>query len=423
MARSLPSRPTSPYPTQQLYSAQRPYPTQAPYSTQPPLGFPPQSPPPGAQAPPSAQPLPPPQPMNPPPMTMPGQVPPPGQPPPHWNRFGQPGYPGQFPVKKSGTGPILAVSLAAVMLVGLVVAVAVGFSGSSHDRVADAGYSDYPTTSETSSETTESSSRTSSATSSSRSTPASSDSSGDNTPSGPRQVIALADHPLLTSPNAGLQNAPCDLPGWPSDPSASEAFFTAAEQCLDAQWSKLLGALNLPWHSPKLHFPTGATFQTDCGTFNTANYAAYYCRDNLYVPFQGLQTSLYKNQPGIYLAVFAHEYGHHVQDLTGLMTAAWNAIYDAGQNSPAGLEMSRRKELQAQCFSGVYLGSTTNHGGSVTQRVFDAAWNDQETRGDNTSGTHDHGTNAHYASWWRQGARSDRVAQCNTFAASSGDVG
>jgi hypothetical protein len=223
--------------------------------------------------------------------------------------------------------------------------------------------------------------------------------------------------------NAGLQNAACAVPGWPSSPAASEAFFTAAAQCLNARWSILLDAMDLPFHPPDLEFPTGSSFTTPCGTINVGlATAAYYCKDHLYVPWRGLQTDQYGNKPGVYLALFAHEYGHHVQDLVGLMDAAWDVINQDGQNSPGGLDMSRRKELQAQCFSGMFMGATANQGGTVTQKVFDTAWNDQDTRGDNTSGSHDHGTNAHYAAWWRKGAQSDRLAQCNTFAASGSDV-
>jgi predicted metalloprotease len=70
----------------------------------------------------------------------------------------------------------------------------------------------------------------------------------------------------------------------------------------------------------------------------------------------------------------------------------------------------------------MFLGAHVDQGGSVTREMFDKAWNDQETRGDNTSGSHDHGTNAHYADWWRAGARSDRIAACNTFSAPSSAV-
>ncbi|HKN54419.1 MAG TPA: neutral zinc metallopeptidase [Amycolatopsis sp.] len=243
------------------------------------------------------------------------------------------------------------------------------------------------------------------------------------TATGPQKILKLADHPILSDPKAGLQNKVCTLPAWQSTQDGAQAFFTAASKCLDNAWGPFLEAYHLPFTPPALHFPTGTSFETECGTIQVGiATAAYYCENNLYVPFRGLQTDQYGNNPGVYLALFAHEYGHHVQEVAGLMDAAWQKIYDAGQNSPAGLEMSRRKELQAQCFSGMFLGAHVDQGGSVTRDMYNKAWNDQETRGDNTSHSHDHGTNAHYASWWRAGATSNRMADCNTFAAPSSDV-
>ncbi|WP_236795930.1 neutral zinc metallopeptidase [Amycolatopsis sp. GM8] len=314
-------------------------------------------------------------------------------------------------------GAIVAISLGAAVLltVSLVVALTSGPSGSSNAASYDTTDTPSPTSSTRTTPSTSTRTSSSRATTSTSSTPSS--------PAGPRQVFTLADHPLLTNPNAGLSNAGCNLPGWPSSPAASEAFFTAAAQCLNDRWGQLLTSMNLPFSPPKLEFPAGPSFTTDCGTIDVGlATASYYCKDHLYIPYRGLQTDQYGNKPGIYLALFAHEYGHHVQDLVGLMDAVWQAIYRDGQQSTDGLEMSRRKELQAQCFSGMFLGATANRGGTVTQDVFDAAWNDQETRGDNTSGSHDHGTNAHYAAWWRKGAQSDRLAQCNTFAAPDADV-
>ncbi|MEV5721869.1 neutral zinc metallopeptidase [Amycolatopsis mediterranei] len=240
---------------------------------------------------------------------------------------------------------------------------------------------------------------------------------------GLQKILKLADHPILQDPNAGLQNRVCTLPAWQSTQASAEAFFTAASKCLDAAWGPFLLAYHLPFTPPALHFPTGASFETECGTIQVGiATAAYYCENNLYVPFRGLQTDQYGNNPGVYLALIAHEYGHHVQQVAGLMDAAWQKIYEAGQNSPAGLEMSRRKELQAQCFSGMFLGAHVDQGGTITRDMYNKAWNDQETRGDNTSRSHDHGTNAHYASWWRTGATSNRIADCNTFAAPSSEV-
>ncbi|MEU7785910.1 neutral zinc metallopeptidase [Amycolatopsis sp. NPDC049159] len=257
--------------------------------------------------------------------------------------------------------------------------------------------------------------------------PASASTPASETPSpsatGPQKVLKLADHPILQDPNAGLQNRVCTLPAWQSTQEGAEAFFTAASKCLDAAWGPFLEAYHLPFTPPALHFPTGASFETECGTIQVGiATAAYYCENNLYVPFRGLQTDQYGNNPGVYLALFAHEYGHHVQEVAGLMDAAWQKIYEAGQNSPAGLEMSRRKELQAQCFSGMFLGAHVDQGGTISRDMYNKAWNDQETRGDNTSRSHDHGTNAHYAAWWRAGATSNRISDCNTFAAPSAEV-
>jgi uncharacterized protein len=238
-----------------------------------------------------------------------------------------------------------------------------------------------------------------------------------------KKVLKLADHPILQDPGAGLRNVVCVLPGWRSTQTGVEAFFTAAARCLNEAWGPFLEYYHLPFVPPTLHFPTGASFQTPCGSMTVGvATAAYYCADNLYVPYQGLQIAQYGDDPGVYLALIAHEYGHHVQEIAGIMDAAWREIYRDGQASPTGLDLSRRKELQAQCFSGMFLGSVVDQGGSVTRDMYAKAWRDQDTRGDNTSGGHDHGTNAHYASWWRVGAQYNRIAKCNTFAAPASAV-
>ncbi|MGA6164038.1 neutral zinc metallopeptidase [Amycolatopsis magusensis] len=375
--------------------------TQPPQGPWPPHGHRGQQPPSG--------PLPPPRPA-------PG---PPGYPPPHWGQQ-LPPYGGPPRPPKKSNGPLIAVCAgAAVLLVVSLIVVVVAVS-SNKDSVADAGTIAPATLSDTPTEPTGGSSSTAS---SSSSAPSSSRSAESPSSSGPQKIYQLADHPILQDPQAGLKNRVCNLPGWQSNQSAAEAFFTAASQCLDAAWGPFLEHYNLPFTPPSLHFPTGSSFQTECGNIQVGiATAAYYCENNLYVPFRGLQTDQYGNNPGVYLALFAHEYGHHVQEVAGLMDAAWEEIYAAGQNSEAGLEMARRKELQAQCFSGMFLGAHVDRGGTINRDMYDKAWDDQETRGDNTSGSRDHGTNAHYASWWRAGAKDNRIVDCNTFSAASSAV-
>ncbi|SFQ17261.1 hypothetical protein SAMN05421810_10535 [Amycolatopsis arida] len=330
--------------------------------------------------------------------------------------------PAPAPPAPRRTGPVVAAALAvvAVLVVSAVVVVSLVVGGG--DQAADAGYPDYPAATGLP-EPSPSSSTTATTSTGSTSTTGRPRMSSPVTPTGPRKVFALADHPLLRDPRAGLPNHTCHLPTWRSDPRSAQAFFTAASDCLDAAWRPLLERYDLPFVSPALHFPSGPSFTTECGTIQVGiATAAYYCENNLYVPFAGLQTDQYGDNPGVYLALFAHEYGHHVQEVSGLMDAAWERIYEAGQNSQEGLEMARRKELQAQCFSGMFLGAHVDRGGSITRDMYNRAWHDQETRGDDTSGTRDHGSNANYAAWWRAGAKDNRIVACNTFAAPSSAV-
>lgn len=239
----------------------------------------------------------------------------------------------------------------------------------------------------------------------------------------PQKVIKLADHPLVTKTGVVLPNNACELPEWVNSNKAAKRFFRAATHCLDRAWEPVLRELNLPFTPPRLYFPEGSSFQSDCGTIDVGiQTAAYYCEGELFLPFAGLQLDQYQDNPGVYLALIAHEYGHHVQELAGIMDAAWRQIYQAGEGTPRAQEVSRRKELQAQCFSGLFLGSHVDRGGSIDRQMYSRAWHDQETRGDDTSGGHDHGSNANYAKWWRKGALDNRLSDCNTFAASADEV-
>ena len=124
--------------------------------------------------------------------------------------------------------------------------------------------------------------------------------------------------------------------------------------------------------------------------------AAFYCSaDNtLYMPFAGLQTEMYGAHPGVYLAVLAHEYGHHVQAMSGVLDTYGEASYNAGVDTEAGLELSRRLELQAQCFSGMFLAATYGRG-SVDDNILTEARTTQD-RGDHNAGLpRDHGTDEH----------------------------
>ncbi|HEY3470510.1 MAG TPA: neutral zinc metallopeptidase [Amycolatopsis sp.] len=322
---------------------------------------------------------------------------------------------------------IVAVAIIGIVAVvgGLVAAVALAGGGSRH--VADAGYSStyptYSTTEETTSETTEPEETTTSATrtTTERATPTS------QTPSGPRSVPRTGDNPLFGRADYGLQNIPCSLTRWATDQNSVQRFFQSGIACLDAMWSRMLGAVDLPFESPNLSVPRSISeSSTPCGSGGTTTgVTPFYCPTNntIYMPMDRIEIETWGNHPGPYLSILAHEYGHHVQNLSGITEAYGDQRYDAGADSAAGLELSRRMELEAQCFSGMFLGSASVSGGSVDKNIYNEAWNAQD-RGDDyaRNGKRDHGSARHNISWWQHGATKNRNQQCNTWLAASSDV-
>ncbi|GAA1245840.1 neutral zinc metallopeptidase [Prauserella halophila] len=356
-------------------------------------------------------------------------------PPPYGSpQYGSPQYGPPRPPKSNG--PVIAAALGGVGVLGLVVVLIATLTGGSDtsERYAHRGV-DAPTTSEITSEPAPTTGTTTDTTSSSSVAEPSTtgsivtfteESGGVEAPAGPRKVYKLGHHPLFGNEDGGLTANACPLPAWQDTASAAKAFLTAANDCLNTTWGDLLRAYNLPFERPTLHFPSGRSYSTPCGKQQVdITQAALYCRGDLYMPIAGLQFGDRPNQPGVHLALLAHEYGHHVQHMSGISQTAWRQIEDAGGlGTTKGDAVSRRVELQAQCFSGMFMGSHTGRSGpnGITQRMLNNAWNEQQTRGDDTSGTNDHGSNANYAAWWQQGSRDNRLYQCNTWLADAGSV-
>ncbi|MEC3978807.1 neutral zinc metallopeptidase [Amycolatopsis sp. H20-H5] len=372
---------------------------------------------------------------RPPPRFVPGYAgPPPGAP--FSPRFA-PGYGySPYPVKKSNTGAIVLVAMIGVFaLLGGVIAV-FALANDNTRHVADAGYSStYPTTSYSSTYTTGTSyspvtsvPSTSYGTSTARSTGSSRTSARDSptstTPQGPHKVVKLADNPLFADADFGLQNVPCSLSRWATDKASVTRFFQTGIVCLDAMWSKALAGADLPSATPNLSVPNSisGSSATPCGS---AGATPFYCPTNntIYLPMDRIEIETWGNHPGPYLSILAHEYGHHVQEMSGIFDAYGNARYDAGADSAAGLETSRRLELEAQCFSGMFLGSASVSGGSVDKNIYNEGWNSQN-RGDEYNPAHirDHGTAKHNIAWWQHGATTNRTPQCSTWNSSSGDI-
>jgi len=206
----------------------------------------------------------------------------------------------------------------------------------------------------------------------------------------------------------------------------------AATLSLDQFWGRELDG----YRQPQLIVVDEST-STACGTASNAT-GPFYCppEENVYVDptFFGLLREQFGATAGplAQLYVLAHEYGHHVQQITG--------IFDRYPNNGTGPDSNGvRTELQADCFAGAWvadLPEQTDEDGvpflqAPTQAQVNDALDAAATVGDDniqqqSSGTVDreswtHGSSEQRQRWFTTGY--ERGAQsCDTFSASGADL-
>jgi predicted metalloprotease len=124
--------------------------------------------------------------------------------------------------------------------------------------------------------------------------------------------------------------------------------------------------------------------------------------------------------------VLAHEFGHHIQNLTGTMAKVQGGSGGTGPKSP-----QVRLELQADCYAGVWFKhATTDPNSPITEvsqddldRATDAASAvgddriQQKSQGQVSPESWTHGSAAMRQKWLGQGFSTGDPKQCDTFAA------
>ena len=161
--------------------------------------------------------------------------------------------------------------------------------------------------------------------------------------------------------------------------------------------------------------------QTGCGTATSA-VGPFYCPRDRYAYidlgfFEDLQSQLgARGGPLAEAYVLAHEYGHHIQNLTGTLGSANR---DTG---PQGGQV--RLELQADCYAGVWGHSAYATGKVAPGEISDAldaagAVGDDRIqkmqRGTVRPESFTHGSSADRQRWFKRGMDSGDEAACDTF--------
>ena len=121
--------------------------------------------------------------------------------------------------------------------------------------------------------------------------------------------------------------------------------------------------------------------------------------------------------------VIAHEVGHHIQNLVGVLPR-FNQMRQSMGESEANA-MSVRVELQADCFAGIWAKDTQQKGllenGDIEEAINAATQIGDDTLQRKTQGyvvpeSFNHGTSAQRREWFTRGLKTGSLDACDTFA-------
>jgi len=211
--------------------------------------------------------------------------------------------------------------------------------------------------------------------------------------------------------------------GAPDDKTGQ--FISAVLGSTEDTWTKVFQANGKAYQEPRLVLFSGMT-RSACG-MGQAAMGPFYCPGDKQVY---LDTSFFQQMaqrfgaPGDFAAAYvvAHEVGHHVQNLTGVMNRVMQERERVGRAESN--ELSVRTELQADCYAGVWAHSAraSLEDGDIEEALQAATAIGDDTIQKQTQGTvvpdsFTHGSSAQRVRWFKIGFESGDVQQCNTFAA------
>lgn len=192
---------------------------------------------------------------------------------------------------------------------------------------------------------------------------------------------------------------------------------------LNKTWAPIFQASNVKFAPPKLVFYSQAG-QSGCGAAQSAMGPFYCPSDNgIYIDtdfYREMEQRLGASGDFARIYVMAHEYGHHIQTLTGIS----DQVRSLQQQSPQRANnLQVRMELQADCYAGVWAANNRNR---IEPGDVEEGLNAAHSIGDDTlmksagrrpvEEAFTHGTSAQRMEWLRKGLETGNEDACDTFA-------
>jgi predicted metalloprotease len=216
---------------------------------------------------------------------------------------------------------------------------------------------------------------------------------------------------------------------------ASGQFVSRVLGSTEVEWKDIFAKEGKTYRPPILVMYSGRT-DARCGTASSA-MGPFYCPidQKVYLDtsfFREIQTRFRGCDAGSKSCLFAqayviaHEVGHHVQNLLGILPRVQQQ-QQASQGKAAANHLQVEVELQADCFAGVWANHSQQQWNLLEPGDVDAALRTAAAIGDDTlqkqaqgyvvPDSFTHGTSAQRQRWFNAGFKGGTVQSCNTFAA------
>ena len=247
----------------------------------------------------------------------------------------------------------------------------------------------------------------------------------------------MGGNPLSVLTQADLGDMLTEQSGGSYEPSAQEeALAKFSKQILagtEDVWTQEFKKMGRTYRAPRLVLFHGSV-QSGCGGASS-QMGPFYCSadESVYIDlsfFSEMKQQLGADGDFAYAYVIAHEVGHHVQHLLGILDNAHQQM--SRMSEKESNRMSVRLELQADFLAGIWAyhdnqmfnsleDGDIEEGLNVASKIGDD-YLQKQAQGYTVPDAFNHGTSAQRVRWLRKGLNSGNVNEGDTFSQSYSEL-